>query len=186
MYIITGSLKGRRLEMPIDKEIRPTPGKVKEALFSMIGHDLQGMIVLDLFSGTGNLGIEAISRGAEKVYFGEKSKSAYKLILKNIVNCKITDGYKVIAGDWEYVLSKISETLDIIFLDPPYEAGLMEDCIVKIWENNLLNDEGVIVAEHDKKELLPETIGGFNKIKDKKYGNTIITLYAKATEEINQ
>lgn len=182
MYIVAGEFKGRKIEMPIDNEIRPTPGKVKEALFSIIGHDLKDDIVIDLFSGTGNLGLEAISRGAKKVYFGEKSINGFKLISKNIANFGIGDSCRLIRGDWKNVLSQIPEKADLIFLDPPYEAGLMESCLDTIWQLNLLNKDGIIVSEHDSRQLLPVEIGGFTTWKTKKYGNTIITLYTLKIE----
>lgn len=177
MYIVAGQLKGRKLKMPLDKQIRPTPGKVKEALFSMVGHELSGATVIDLFSGTGNLGLEAISRGADKVYFGEKTKMGAQLISRNMSACGVSDRCKLIRGDWEQVIAQIHEKTDLIFLDPPYEAGLMETCLESIWEKGLLADDGIIAAEHDARQTLPDTIGGFTKWKDRKYGNTVITLY---------
>ena len=132
--------------MPKDKLIRPTSGKVKEALFSMVGHDLEGAIVIDLFSGTGNLGLEAVSRGAGKVYFGEKSREGILLTSKNIATCRIEDRCKLIRGDWEQVLAQIHEPADLIFLDPPYKAGLMESCLEQIWERKLLAEDGIIAA----------------------------------------
>jgi 16S rRNA (guanine(966)-N(2))-methyltransferase RsmD len=169
--------------MPLDKQIRPTPGKVKEALFSMVGHDLSGTTAIDLFSGTGNLGLEAVSRGAEKVYFGEKSKEGYQLISKNIDTLGVAGCCKLVRGNFEQVLAKIPEPVDLIFLDPPYEAGLMEASLESIWTKNLLKEDGVIAAEHDARQILPDSIGGFRLWKSKKYGNTEITLYTTASEE---
>ncbi len=185
MRIIAGELKGRKLEMPLDKQIRPTSGKVKEALFSMVGPTLDGDIVIDLFSGTGSLGLEAISRGASKVYFGEKSREGIRLTSKNISNCKVEDRCVLIQGDWEYVLDQIHEPADIIFIDPPYQAGLMESCLEKIWQRKLLAEDGIIAAEHDVRQTLPETIGGFSIWKVRKYGSTLITLYADLSEDTN-
>jgi len=169
--------------VPKDKLIRPTSGKVKEALFSMVGHDLEGAIVIDLFSGTGNLGLEAVSRGAGKVYFGEKSREGILLTSKNIATCRIEDRCKLIRGDWEQVLAQIHEPADLIFLDPPYKAGLMESCLEQIWERKLLAEDGIIAAEHDVHQVLPDHVGGYTIWKARKYGNTVITLYTISSEE---
>lgn len=185
MRIIAGQLKGRKIEVPADKLIRPTSGKVKEALFSMTGPTLEGAVVIDLFSGTGSLGLEAVSRGAAKVYFGEKSKAGIQLTSKNISNCKVEDRCKLIRGDWEHVLDQIHEPADLIFLDPPYKAGLIESCLERIWQRKLLAEDGIIAAEHDVRQKLPETIGGFSIWKVRKYGDTLITLYAVLSEETN-
>lgn len=183
LRIIAGHLKGRKFEVPKDKLIRPTSGKVKEALFSMVGPDLEGAVVIDLFSGTGSLGLEAVSRGAHKVYFGEKSKEGIQLTSKNITTCCTEDRCKLIKGDWEYVLAQIHEPADLIFLDPPYKAGLMESCLEQIWERKLLAEDGIIAAEHDVHQKLPDHIGGFSIWKARKYGNTVITLYTISSEE---
>ncbi len=183
MHITAGLLKGRRLEVPKDRLIRPTSGKVKEALFSIINYRLEGAVVIDLFSGTGNLGLESISRGAEKVYFGEKSKAGLQLTAKNISAFGVSQQCKLIRGDWEMVLNQIGESADLIFLDPPYKAGLMESCLDRIWQRNLLADDGIIAAEHDVHQKLPQYIGGFSIWKVKKYGNTVITFYMHHSEE---
>lgn len=179
LYISAGQFKGYKLGMPNNREIRPTPGKVKEALFSIIGHDLEGDVVLDLFAGTGNLALEAISRGAGKAYLVEKSAEGCQLINKNIAYLGVGDKCRLIRGDWKQSIFKIKETIDLIFLDPPYQAGLMEDCLNTIGQNNLLADGGIIVAEHDAHQILPSLEGGFSIWKSKKYGNTAITLYTK-------
>ncbi|GAB1475297.1 16S rRNA (guanine(966)-N(2))-methyltransferase RsmD [Bacillota bacterium] len=183
MHIIAGQFKGRKLEMPVDKDIRPTPGKVKEAIFSIVVHDLDEAVVIDLFAGTGSLGLEALSRGAKKVYFGEKTKTGFDLINRNIAATGAENQCRLIRGDWEAVLTQIHEPADIIFLDPPYEAGLMESCLNAIRQKNLLATGGIIVSEHDARQILPEVIGGFSIWKTRKYGNTSITLYIHSLEE---
>lgn len=179
MYISAGQFKKHKLEMPKDREIRPTPGKVKEAIFSIVGHDLEGAAVLDLFAGTGNLALEAISRGADKAYLVEKSIEGCQLISKNISALGVNDKCTLIRGDWKHAISKIEGSIDLIFLDPPYQAGLMEACLKAIDQNNLLADEGIIVAEHDVSQILPCMEGDLSIWKSKKYGNTAITLYIK-------
>jgi 16S rRNA (guanine966-N2)-methyltransferase len=186
LRIIAGELKGRKLDMPADKLIRPTSGKVKEALFSMVGPTLNGAVVIDLFSGTGSLGLEAISRGAKKVYFGEMSKAGVRLTSKNISNCKVEDRCVLIQGDWEYVLNQIHEPADLIFIDTPYKAEIIESCLEKIWQRKLLAADGIIAAEHDVRQELPETVGGFSIWKVKKYGDTLITLYSVLPEDTHR
>jgi len=177
MRIIAGECKGRVLNTPKNNQIRPTTDKVKEALFSMITAFLQDSIVIDLFAGSGNLGLEAISRGAKRCYFGDYSKESLTLLKRNIALCRAESKSVVIAGDYMKVLTAILEKADIIFLDPPYQKNLLLSCLHAISEKELLNEEGIIVAEHGKTECLPEHIGPFSKIKEKKYGTIIVSLY---------
>jgi 16S rRNA (guanine(966)-N(2))-methyltransferase RsmD len=177
LRIIAGELKGRRLTTPKDDKIRPTSDKVKEAIFSMIADTYYEGVVIDLFAGTGNLGIEAISRGARRCYFGDKSRTSLVLIKENIAHCKVQDKAVVIAGDYEMVLKRISEKAQIIFLDPPYKDGLMIDCIELIDQLNLLTEDGYIIAEHSLREKLPEQIGNLEMIKEKRYGKIAVSIY---------
>lgn len=154
MRIITGEYKGRKLESPKDNSIRPTTDKVKEAIFSIIAFDVPGAVCVDLFAGTGNLGLEALSRGAARCYFGDKSRESLALVRKNIAICGAQDKSIVMAGEYQKVLSSIREKADIFFLDPPYRDGLMQDCISLITENELLAEDGIIIAEHGKDEKL--------------------------------
>ncbi|QOX62800.1 16S rRNA (guanine(966)-N(2))-methyltransferase RsmD [Anoxybacterium hadale] len=178
LRIIAGELKGRRLFTPKDSNIRPTTDKVKESIFSMIAPYLEDAVVIDLFSGTGNLGLEALSRGAERCYFGDKSRSSMELTRQNIAYCKQEDRTVAILGDYEYVLRKIPEKADLIFLDPPYGKGLLEHCLELIAERSLLSEDGIIVAEHGIKTPMEDKLLGFTKIKEKKYGTIVISIYA--------
>lgn len=178
MRIITGDYKGRRLQVPKDKEIRPTTDKVKEAIFSMLTNKIYGSTVLDLFAGTGNLGIEALSRGANKCFFGDNSRTSLDLIKFNIEHCKIGDKALILPGDYKKVLSRLSEPCDLIFLDPPYQRNILEECIRNIADYGILANDGIIIAEHGKKELLPEVIGPYSSFKERKYGTIVITLYS--------
>ncbi|MGI6748851.1 MAG: 16S rRNA (guanine(966)-N(2))-methyltransferase RsmD [Anaerovoracaceae bacterium] len=178
MRIIAGEFKGRKLFTPKNDIIRPTSDKVKEAVFSMIAANIVDSVVIDLFSGTGNLGLEALSRGAKRCYFVDKSRASMKIILQNIAHCNQDEKAITIIGDFEKALRKIPEKADIIFLDPPYEAGLLTDCFYFISELSLLSEGGVIVAEHKNAESLPDTISGFTKIKEKQYGSIAISIYS--------
>lgn len=178
MRIIAGDFKGRRLFTPKDGRIRPTTDKVKESIFSMIAAYLEGAVVIDLFSGTGNLGLEAISRGAKRCYFGDKSRESLALTRQNIALCRQEDQAVTILGDFEYVLRKIPEKADLIFLDPPYKRGLIRECLHQIEASSLLSEEGIIVAEHGAEDPLEDRLSGFTKIKEKTYGTISISIYA--------
>ena len=178
MRIIAGFYKGRRLYTPNDRNIRPTTDKVKEAIFSMIAPNIEDAVAVDLFAGTGNLGLEALSRGAAHCYFGDNSRESINLIKQNIVYCNASNVSTIYAGDYAKVLEKIKQKADVIFLDPPYREGLMLDCLSKITELDLLAEDGIIIAEHGAKEDLPEKIYGLVKQKEKKYGTITISIYS--------
>ncbi len=177
MRITAGSCKGRRLLSPDSRRIRPTQGRIKEAMFSMIAPYVNGATVVDLFSGTGSLGLEALSRGAELVYFGDNSKESLAITIKNIERCMASNRSLVLQGDWRNVLRRIKNKADIIFLDPPYKGVSIPDVIDEIDRLNILHQSGIIVAEHSGKQVLPSNIGRYAKEKEREYGVKKITLY---------
>lgn len=177
MRIIAGDYKGRRLITPDDRNIRPTADKVKEALFSIIGEEIDGAVCCDLFSGTGNLGLEALSRGADKCYFADNSRQSLKIIKENIEMCRAGEYSRVIQGDYRKALSMISEKVDIFFLDPPYDRNLWEKAMQGIREEDLLREGGMIVCEHRKENLLEDEIAGFEKYKERRYGKVVLSIY---------
>lgn len=182
MRIIAGDYKGRRLYAPADYRIRPTADKVKEALFSIIGNDIDGAVVCDLFSGTGNLGLEALSRGADKCYFVDNSAESIRLIRDNIEMCRAEDYSVVIHGDFKRALSQIEqegETVNVYFLDPPYYKDLWEPAMELIREKDLLTEGGMIVCEHRKEQELPGQMAGFEKAKERKYGKVVLSIYVR-------
>ena len=183
MRIIAGILKGRKLNSPADERIRPTSDKVKESIFNMIAGYLEDAVVIDLFCGTGNLGIEAISRGAKKCYFADRSRESMNLTERNIAYCKIENASVTICSEYYKALERIHEKADVIFLDPPYKSGLLTDCFLKIEEKGLLAKDGIIVAEHGIEEELPLDLASFTKIRHKRYGKIIIEIYSEGTEE---
>ena len=183
MRIIAGSLKGRKLQGPADDRIRPTSDMVKEALFSMVTHHIDLGVVVDLFTGTGNVGLEALSRGAHKVYFCDASRDSIALTRENIRHCGVTEGVVVLNSDWKRSLERISDQADLFFLDPPYKAGLLEECIEEIDAMELLDPYGIIVAEHDNETVLPEEIGRLIQIKTRRYGKKYLTVFAYPEEE---
>ena len=168
MRIIAGELKGRRLRTPDDDRVRPTTDKVKEAVFSMISPWIYGSVVVDLFAGTGNLGLEAVSRGASRVYFADKDRRSLALVRENVAYCKVEDRCEILWADYRGALSKIDRTADIIFLDPPYRKGILTDAMEAVAEADFLSDGGIAVAEHAADEILPESFGELRAHKEEK------------------
>lgn len=185
MRVIAGKYKGRKLNSPDDYSVRPTTDKVKEAMFSILTNELYGARVLDLFAGTGGLGIEALSRGAEYCLFADSSRKSLEILRSNLEHCKIEEEIRIKAGDYRKVLKNLAgriedgfeEPFDIILLDPPYDGGYMDEIFALIAEGRLLADDGMIVAEHRKEEDLPEEFHGFVKVKERRYGVVKLSIY---------
>ena len=180
MRVISGSARGVQLRTPEGLKTRPTTDRVKEAMFSIIQFDIPCSKVLDLFGGTGQLGIEALSRGASVSYFIDESEQARKLIKENLQKTKLSDKANVIRSDYASFLKSTREKFDIIFLDPPYAEVFLENSLKMITEIDILQSGGIIVTERPLgKELLCE-FHGYIRSKDYKYGNTLVTIYRKA------
>jgi 16S rRNA (guanine(966)-N(2))-methyltransferase RsmD len=179
MRVITGKARGVVLKTPEGMQTRPTTDRVKEALFSIIQFDIPGCRVLDLFGGTGQLGIEALSRGAKSATFVDASDAACKLIRENLKRTKFENEAKVVRSDYLEYLRRCHETFDMIFLDPPYAEVFLENSLNCITEIDILQTNGIIVTERPLgKELLLE-FSGYERSKDYKYGNTLLTLYRR-------
>ena len=179
MRVITGKARGVQLKTPEGMQTRPTADRVKEALFSIINFDIPGAAVLDLFGGTGQLGIEALSRGAKSCTFVDAREDACKIIRENLRRTKLEDNTKVVRGDYLDYLKRSREKFDIILLDPPYAEVFLENSLKCITEIDILQSGGIIIAERPLgKELLLE-FEGYTRSKDYKYGNTLLTLYRK-------
>ena len=150
MKIVAGKFKGKKLiDRPFD-HIRPTADMVKQSIFNKLQFDLLGANVLDLFCGTGALGIEALSRGAGKVVFADLDKRSIALTKDNLKSIGFPNEASVLQGNYSDVIQKLSgEKFDIILLDPPYKSGVYQDCLKRIFDNKLLSDEGVIVCEQE-------------------------------------
>ena len=179
MRVITGKARGVLLKTPEGLQTRPTADRVKEALFSILHFDIPGAKVLDLFGGTGQLGIEAISRGAQSAVFVDAGDAACKLIKENLRRAKMEGEGQVIRADYMDYLSRCRETFDIILLDPPYAEIFLENSLKKISEIDILKSGGIIIAERPVEKALLCEIPGFTKSKDYKYGKTLLTLYRK-------
>lgn len=179
MRVIAGTARGVQLKTPEGMQTRPTIDRVKEALFSIIHFDIPGAKVLDLFGGTGQLGIEALSRGAASATFVDQSDAACKLIKENLRRTKFDQKGRVVRGDYLEYLSRCREQYDIIFLDPPYAEVFLENALKRITEIDILQSGGIIVAERPLGKELPWDFDGFTRSKDYKYGKVLLTLYRK-------
>lgn len=175
MRIIAGSKRGKALLSPQGEGVRPTTSMVKEAVFNILQFEIEGRRFLDLFAGSGQMGLEALSRGAALAVFVDSSRDAARLIEKNIAGAGFEDRARVAAADFEGFLKARGELFDVAFIDPPYHEGLMERALELT--AGRMAPGGVILCEHGSREALPETCGGFKKRKVYRYGKTSITAY---------
>ena len=179
MRVITGKARGVQLKTPDGMQTRPTADRVKEALFSIINFDIPGADVLDLFGGTGQLGIEALSRGAKSAVFVDAGEPACRLIRENLKRTKLEADAKVVRSDYLEYLKRCKETFDIILLDPPYAEVFLENALNCIREIDILQSGGIIVAERPLGKDLNVDLAGFERSKDYKYGKTLLAIYRK-------
>ena len=177
MRIITGLARGRRLVTPDGLDVRPTPEKAKEALFSALQFDIEGRRVLDLFAGSAQLSLEALSRGAESAVMVDNSAASIKIIRKNIEICGFEDKAKVVQGDYASFCASCRDTFDIAFLDPPYNQGLLNPALKAVLP--LMSDYGFIVCEYPPEVTPEEKIGGFAISKTYRYGKVHLSVYRK-------
>jgi 16S rRNA (guanine966-N2)-methyltransferase len=181
LRVITGTAKGKKLKTPLNDEIRPASDSVKEAIFCAIQFEIYDAVVLDLFAGTGQLGIEALSRGAKKAYFTDNSQQAVKLINENLRITNLQEKAEVANVPFGTFLKKSNAIFDIVFLDPPYETGLLAKALTSL--ENKLSESAVIVCKHEIELKLPLTASGLIKTKTLKHGKTGITFYRVPPKE---
>lgn len=179
MRVIAGKAKGIPLKTPDGMLTRPTTDRVKEALFSIIQFDLPGANVLDLFGGTGQLGIEALSRGAKRAVFVDARREACALIRENLTKTRMVQDASIIQSDYLAYLNRTKEQFDVIFLDPPYAEVFLETAINRITEIDILRSGGIMVAERPLGKELPFEFDGYERSRDYKYGKIILTVYRK-------
>ena len=178
MRVISGKLKGRKIEGFDLDGTRPTMERVKESLFAMIQDKLDGAVVLDLFAGSGNLGIEAISQGAKKAVLVDNIK-AIKVIEKNVNNLNIEPFAFIVHSDYIKAIEKYKDIkFDIIFLDPPYKTDFIGKSIKKITEYDMLSDSGIIVCESSMIDKIVYPII-YSVVKDRKYGDKYVVILKK-------
>jgi len=186
MRIIAGTFKGKKLFSPNGENTRPTTDRVKEGIFSAIQFELSGKKVLDLFSGSGQMGLEAISRGAEFAVLCDHNSDAVNTIKKNIELTQTADKTKIISFDFEKTLEVIKNDapFGLVFLDPPYASDYMLKALNILCDKNYLTDDAIIICEIEKATELPNTIGNFAIKKRYKYGSTNIVLFKKGSETL--
>lgn len=178
MRVITGTARGRKLIEPKGREIRPTTDMVKEAVFSIVQFDVPGRRVLDLFAGTGQLGIEALSRGARECVFVDSSPEALSLVRRNLSACGFEG--KVLRSDAVSFLAH-GGRFDLVFIDPPYNSGLYEEVLEKAFAFDILTDGGIILVESMRGTPLPEAPAPYVRGKQYHYGKVTLTLYTRGT-----
>ena len=179
MRVISGKARGTVLKTPDGLTTRPTADRVKEAIFSILQFELPGKTVLDLFGGTGQLGIEALSRGAKSAVFVDENQSACKLIQENLKRAHMECDGEVVRSDYQSYLKSTAKRFDIILLDPPYAEVFLENALNIISEIDILQSGGIIVTERPLEKVLDWNFPGFVRSKDYKYGKTIITLFRR-------
>lgn len=181
MRVISGSARGLKLKSPKGMDVRPTTDRVKESLFNIINNYILESFVLDLFSGTGSLGIETLSRGAERCTFVDSSKDSIEIIKENLKNTRFIDKGEVIFSDVINAINKFSvrrDKFDIVFMDPPYLKNLIIPTLKEISKRGILEEDGIIIVEHDIKDVIPDNVDKLYKYREKKYGNTILSFFA--------
>ncbi|MDQ0059615.1 16S rRNA (guanine(966)-N(2))-methyltransferase RsmD [Paenibacillus harenae] len=180
MRVIAGEARGRTLKAVPGMNTRPTTDKVKEAIFSMIGPYFDGGTALDLFAGTGGLGIEAWSRGTERVIFIDREKISIDIIRQNIQTAGMGGAAEIYRNDAERALKALAKRelkFDLVFLDPPYKLTTMDELMGELAANGMLEEAAVIVVEHDQAVRYPEAMERFDQIKYAKYGDTAVSIY---------
>lgn len=175
MRVITGKARGRKLITLSGDDVRPTTDKVKESVFSIIQFEVEGRMFLDLFAGSGQMGIEALSRGAKGAYFFDMRKDAVAVVRKNLETLGLSEDAQVRLGDSFALLSGCAQKFDVAFVDPPYNKGLAKRALEML--PSVMNNTGVIVVETADTEELPESAGIFNLDRTYRYGKIKITTY---------
>lgn len=180
LRVIAGTARGHKLKTVKGNTTRPTSDRVKESLFNIISARIPDANVLDLFAGTGNLGIEALSRGAGSAVFIDKSAECYSVINENLLHTKLHERAAVFTGEVEHVLGRIAREgrkFDIVFLDPPYNKNFIQETLKIIVNSDIMNQNGIVIAERDVDDILPEEVGRLKLIRDQKYGDTVLSFY---------
>ena len=186
MRVITGSARGRRLKELEGMETRPTTDRVKEGMFSALQFDIEGRKGLDLFAGTGQLGIECLSRGAASAVFVDRRMYAGAVIRENLMSTVLRHKAKVVSGDSMEYRKGVREKFDIIFLDPPYAEELLETAIAHIARFDILAPHGIMAAEHPVGKDLPALAPPYRVQRTYRYGKIALTLYRRDANETNE
>ena len=183
MRVITGSARGVRLQAPKGMDTRPTMDQVKEGIFSAIQFEVEGRRVLDLFAGSGQMGIEALSRGAKSAVFVDMRQDACAVVRSNLEKTRLTTNAQVLRSDYLSYLSHCRETFDLIFLDPPYADDLLERAVAHIARFDILAPDGIMIAESPAEKELPKLSAPYRVAREYRYGRIKVTLYRRDGEE---
>ena len=176
MRVITGSARGRRLKTPENEDIRPTTDNVKESVFNILQFDIEGRRVLDLFAGTGQLGIECLSRGAASAVFVDRDQAALQIVRENLKTCGL-NGTLVNTDALSYL--KGGGTFDLIFIDPPYDSGLYDEVLRTVNQVDKLSEGGIIIVEARRDTPLPDMDPPYRMLREYRYGKVKIRTYTK-------
>ena len=179
MRVITGSARGVRLQAPKGMDTRPTLDQVKEGIFSAIQFEVEGRRVLDLFAGSGQMGIEALSRGAKSAVFVDMRQDACAVVRSNLEKTRLTPNAQVLRSDYLSYLSHCRETFDLIFLDPPYAEIFLANALKYISEIDILSECGILICERPAEKTLPAQIGCLHVSREYRYGRVAVSLYRK-------
>ena len=182
MRVISGTARGRRLKELQGRDTRPTTDKVKESIFNIIQFDIEGRRALDLFGGTGQLGIEALSRGAARCTFLDQRKEAVALIRENLKTTGLSERAAVLQGDAISFLTTCREKFDLVFLDPPYQSDLLDQALDAITRIDILNGNGIILCESNVEKTLPQPAAPYEMGREYRYGKIKLTLYHRVAE----
>lgn len=180
MRVISGKARGHTLKAPKGLNMRPTADRVKESVFNIIKEKLYNSIVIDLFAGSGSLGIEALSRDAHKAYFIDNNRNSIRLIRQNLEKTGLINNSEIVHMDALNAIVRLSERrvkANIIFLDPPYLKGFIEPTLETIFFYNILQPDGIIIVEHDIKDRVPDSVHELKKYRTNRYGDIAISFY---------
>lgn len=187
MRIISGKYRGRKLFEINDQPIRPTLDRVKETMFDIIQFEIAGSRVLDLFAGTGALGIECISRGASEVAFCDVNPKCIRLLRQNLDGLKLDSQPVIYTGGWQETLVSVrARKIDLLFLDPPFRMDVYYDVLKRVSDLSVIEEDGIVVCEHPVDVVLPASVGKLSKWKDRKIGKVMLTYYKPIVTEISE
>jgi 16S rRNA (guanine966-N2)-methyltransferase len=177
MRIIAGAWGGRRLKVPAGKRVRPTAGRVKESVFSILGEHVRGARVLDLYAGSGALGLEALSRGACAAVFVENDPVAARTLRENLE--RLAAAASVVRAPAERAVAELHDSFDLVFLDPPYGSSLAARTLEILGRAGVVAPGGLVVAEHSRRDELPDHAGALERVDRRRYGDTEVSFYAR-------
>lgn len=180
MRVITGTARGRKLATVEGMEVRPTAEKVKEAIFSSVHFELEGAKMADIFCGSGQMGIEALSRGASLCVFVDNGSRSIQVTKQNLIDTKLFQKARVVQTDAKAFLSGTKEKFDIAFLDPPYSQGILQEVLPLL--TKVMKDTGIILCEHEEIDILPDEINGFVRVKKYRYSRISVSAYRKTPQ----